>query len=140
MLLDGLRIVINSITTMFTCFGRYAGFLVDFCLVHLGLLVALALCPCPGTPRLKILQSNQGSWKHRYALLKARLARAFKKVYPYANAAYLAWMLSYQILYLYGKTRYFNPWLHFMRLEVTRMTMGDYVGSSSFVFCEFSVA
>ena len=70
----------------------------------------------------------QNSWKYRFGLFESRLARAFKKVYPYANAAYLAWMLAYQIMYLYGKTRYFNPWLHFMKVEVTRMTMNDYVG------------
>jgi hypothetical protein len=69
----------------------------------------------------------QNSWKHRWALFKSRMARALKKVYPYANAAYLSWMLLYQILYLYGKTPYFNPWLNFMKLEVTRMSMGDYV-------------
>ncbi|KAI9010114.1 Pex12 amino terminal region-domain-containing protein [Hyaloraphidium curvatum] len=68
----------------------------------------------------------RGSFRHRYALFQSRLRRWFKKIYPYTNAAYLTWMLLYQILYLYGKTRYFNPWLHFMKLEVTRMTMADY--------------
>lgn len=78
--------------------------------------------------RWGVFPNPQNSWKHRTALFKARLVRAFKKVYPYANAAYLTWMLTYQILYLYGKTRYFNPWLQFMKIEVTRMTMNDYVG------------
>ncbi|KAI7899435.1 Pex12 amino terminal region-domain-containing protein [Cokeromyces recurvatus] len=55
-----------------------------------------------------------------------RLKRLFKRVYPILNFLYYGSNLAYNIAYLFGKTRYYTPWLHLLGLEVKRMSMHDY--------------
>ncbi|KAI8984622.1 Pex12 amino terminal region-domain-containing protein [Mycotypha africana] len=58
--------------------------------------------------------------------LAIRLKRLFKKVYPIINFIYYGSNLAYNVAYLFGKTRYYTPWLHLLGLEVKRMSMNDY--------------
>ncbi|KAG2234037.1 hypothetical protein INT48_007127 [Thamnidium elegans] len=58
--------------------------------------------------------------------LMIRLIRLFKKVYPIINLAYYGSNLAYNVAYLFGKTRYYTPWLHLLGLQVQRMSMNDY--------------
>ncbi|KAK4519843.1 uncharacterized protein ATC70_010086 [Mucor velutinosus] len=58
--------------------------------------------------------------------LVIRLMRLFKKVYPIINFLYYGSNLAYNVAYLFGKTRYYTPWLHLLGLEVKRMSMNDY--------------
>lgn len=59
--------------------------------------------------------------------LVIRLIRLFKKVYPTISFLYYGSNLAYNVAYLFGKTRYYTPWLHLLGLEVKRMSMNDYV-------------
>lgn len=59
--------------------------------------------------------------------LSIRLLRLFKKVYPIINFLYHGSNLVYNVGYLFGKTRYYTPWLRLIGLEVKRMSMNDYV-------------
>lgn len=61
--------------------------------------------------------------------LAIRLIRLFRLIYPYINSIYHASNLAYNIGYLFGKTRYYTPWLHLIGLEIKRMSMADYVSS-----------
>ncbi|KAI8981117.1 Pex12 amino terminal region-domain-containing protein [Pilobolus umbonatus] len=58
--------------------------------------------------------------------LMIRLKRLFKRVYPTLNLLYYGSNLLYNIGYLFGKTRYYTPWLHLIKLQVKRMSMSDY--------------
>lgn len=66
--------------------------------------------------------------------LAIRLIRLFRKVYPIINFLYYGSNLAYNVAYLFGKTRYYTPWLHLLGLEVKRMSMNDYV---CIIFCLF---
>lgn len=59
--------------------------------------------------------------------LLIRLKRLFKKIYPIVNFLYHISNLGYNIGYLFGKTKYYTPWLHLLGIEVKRMSMDDYV-------------
>ncbi|CEG73332.1 hypothetical protein RMATCC62417_08737 [Rhizopus microsporus] len=58
--------------------------------------------------------------------LLIRLKRLFKKIYPIVNFLYHISNLGYNIGYLFGKTKYYTPWLHLLGIEVKRMSMDDY--------------
>lgn len=53
--------------------------------------------------------------------------RLFKKIYPIMNFLYHGSNMAYNVAYLFGKTRYYTPWLHLLGLQVKRMSMNDYV-------------
>lgn len=55
------------------------------------------------------------------------LKRVFRKVYPVINMLYYGSNLCYNIGYLFGKTKYYTPWLRILGIEVKRMSMDDYV-------------
>ncbi|SCV67094.1 BQ2448_5740 [Microbotryum intermedium] len=50
----------------------------------------------------------------------------FRRGYPYANAAYELYLLSYNVRYLFNKSPYWRPWLSWMSVEVRRMSADDY--------------
>ncbi|KAI8582164.1 hypothetical protein K450DRAFT_185083 [Umbelopsis ramanniana AG] len=54
------------------------------------------------------------------------LKRIFRKVYPVVNMLYYGSNLCYNIGYLFGKTKYYTPWLRILDIEVKRMSMDDY--------------
>ncbi|KAL1935220.1 hypothetical protein VTP01DRAFT_4360 [Rhizomucor pusillus] len=62
-------------------------------------------------------------WRRKLAI---RFIQLFRKVYPFINALYHGSNLAYNIAYLFGKTRYYTPWLHLLGLELKRMSMNDY--------------
>lgn len=49
----------------------------------------------------------------------------FKKAYPYTNTAYQAAILLYSAAYMFHDAPFFRPWLHFMRIEIRRMSAQD---------------
>ncbi|KAI9319269.1 Pex12 amino terminal region-domain-containing protein [Dichotomocladium elegans] len=68
--------------------------------------------------------SNPETTARRKLLI--RLTRLFRCIYPYINAGYYGANLAYNIAYMFGKTRYYTPWLHMIGLEIKRMSMADY--------------
>ncbi|ORZ01803.1 Pex12 amino terminal region-domain-containing protein, partial [Syncephalastrum racemosum] len=74
------------------------------------------------------LQDPDTPMRRRLAI---RLTRLFRLIYPYINSIYHASNLAYNIGYLFGKTRYYTPWLHLIGLEIKRMSMADYVRKSN---------
>jgi peroxin-12 len=56
-----------------------------------------------------------------------RLRRAFKMIYPYANAAYELWLLWYNIAYLFDKSAFYRPWLKWIGVDLRRLGPEDYV-------------
>ncbi|KAG2190482.1 hypothetical protein INT46_011699 [Mucor plumbeus] len=69
------------------------------------------------------LASPETSTKRKLVI---RLMRLFKKIYPIINFLYYGSNLAYNVAYLFGKTKYYTPWLHLLGLEVKRMSMNDY--------------
>lgn len=69
--------------------------------------------------------------------LMIRLIRLFKKVYPIINFLYHGSNMAYNVAYLFGKTRYYTPWLHLLGLQVKRMSMNDYV--SNLISCAYTL-
>ncbi|OZJ01624.1 hypothetical protein BZG36_05602 [Bifiguratus adelaidae] len=57
---------------------------------------------------------------------RIRLRRIFRLVYPWAHFAYHMSEVLFQIGYLFGKTKYWNPWLKVIDVEVVRMNAQDY--------------
>ncbi|ORZ33878.1 Pex12 amino terminal region-domain-containing protein [Catenaria anguillulae PL171] len=51
--------------------------------------------------------------------------KMFVKVYPYVHLGYTSAHLAYQILYMFGLSRYYTPYLHWMGVEVKRLTPTD---------------
>lgn len=45
--------------------------------------------------------------------------------FPYAKTLYQLWLLTYNVRYLFGKTPYWRPWLHLMRVDVRRVGPND---------------
>jgi peroxin-12 len=62
----------------------------------------------------------------RAKLMAPTITRGMLKLYPYIAAAVKLLTLAYQILYLYGKSRYYDPWTHLAGLEVRRMGIRDF--------------
>ncbi|CAG8438659.1 3203_t:CDS:2 [Ambispora gerdemannii] len=54
------------------------------------------------------------------------LRNFFSDIYPWINSFYNISILAYNIAYLYEKTRYYTPWLHFLGIEIRRMSVQDY--------------
>ncbi|SDA01744.1 BZ3501_MvSof-1269-A2-R1_Chr8-2g09830 [Microbotryum saponariae] len=50
----------------------------------------------------------------------------FKSIYPYANAAYELYLLSYSVRYLFNINPFWRPWFSWMSIEVRRMSAEDY--------------
>jgi peroxin-12 len=59
----------------------------------------------------------------------ARLRRAFKAIYPYANVTYEVLLLGYNMAFLFEKTAHYRPWLAWMGLDLRRLGPHDYVCS-----------
>ncbi|KAI8927429.1 Pex12 amino terminal region-domain-containing protein [Entophlyctis helioformis] len=66
------------------------------------------------------------SLRERFARIKQALLRTFKRVYPFANASYMATLLAFQVAYIYGKTPHYDPWLFLSGLKITRMSVDDF--------------
>ncbi|KXS14545.1 hypothetical protein M427DRAFT_57459 [Gonapodya prolifera JEL478] len=57
--------------------------------------------------------------------LKLLLRRGFRRAYPYVNALYGLALFVWQVLYMYGRTRYFSPWLYLLGVEIKRLDWRD---------------
>jgi peroxin-12 len=73
---------------------------------------------------LEILSDPSSSVKTKAVV---HLKRIFRQVYPIVNMLYYGSNLCYNIGYLFGKTKYYTPWLRILGIEVKRMSMDDYV-------------
>jgi peroxin-12 len=73
---------------------------------------------------LEILSDSSASVRTKAVV---HLKRIFRKVYPVVNMLYYGSNLCYNIGYLFGKTKYYTPWLRILGIEVKRMSMDDYV-------------
>lgn len=62
----------------------------------------------------------------RLVSLQIRSASLFKALWPKLNKVYDAAILFYNIAYLFEKTPYYRPWLHWLGIDVRRMTERDY--------------
>ncbi|KAI7869889.1 Pex12 amino terminal region-domain-containing protein [Spinellus fusiger] len=69
------------------------------------------------------LKSEATAPKRKLAI---RLKRLFRLLYPYLHFVYGGSHLVYQMAYLFGKSRYTTPWLHWAGLEMKRMSGADY--------------
>ena len=52
----------------------------------------------------------------------------FKILWPYISKSYEYVLLAYNIGYLFDKTPYYRPWLHWLGIDLRRMSEQDYVG------------
>lgn len=55
------------------------------------------------------------------------MKRLFRQTWPTINATYEAILLAYNIGYLFDKTPYYRPWLHWLGVDLRRMSEQDYV-------------
>jgi peroxin-12 len=80
---------------------------------------------------LEILNDQSASIRTKAIV---HLKRIFRKVYPIINMLYYGSNLCYNIGYLFGKTKYYTPWLRILGIEVKRMSMDDYVSKNELMF------
>lgn len=64
-----------------------------------------------------------------------RLRRIYKRVYPYANAAFELWLLLYNVAYLFEKTPFYRPWLGWIGVDIRRLGIDDMVRAYIDVMC-----
>ena len=57
--------------------------------------------------------------------------RAFVLLYPWVAAAHEGARFAYQLMYLLGRTPYYSPGLHLLRLQVVRLTGQEAVSGGS---------
>ncbi|KAG6903307.1 hypothetical protein C0995_013060 [Termitomyces sp. Mi166 len=70
-----------------------------------------------GSRQLQALTEN--TWE-------ARLKRGFKAVYPWLNVSYEAWLLSYNMAYLFDRTPFYRPWLSWIGVDLRRLGSEDF--------------
>ena len=70
-------------------------------------------------------------WKHSTATCRPQFQVLFVKVYPYLRMTQNGTVLAYQFLYLLGKSVYFHPLSHLLRIAVRRLTHEDVVNQIS---------
>lgn len=51
----------------------------------------------------------------------------FIKCWPVLTKSYEVTLLAYNIAYLFDKTPYYRPWLHWLGIDLRRMSEHDYV-------------
>lgn len=61
--------------------------------------------------------------------MKRRAQALFKKLWPMFTKAYELVLLAYNVGYLFDKTPYYRPWLHWLGIDIRRMDQEDYVRS-----------
>jgi len=62
----------------------------------------------------------------RIQRLRETLKRLFKRFWPLLNTTYEVLLLGYNIGYLFDKTPYYRPWLHWLGLDLRRMSEQDH--------------
>lgn len=55
-----------------------------------------------------------------------RLRRLYKRLYPWLNMSYEAWLLVYNIAYLFDQTPFYRPWLSWVGVDLRRLGAEDY--------------
>jgi hypothetical protein len=58
---------------------------------------------------------------------KGNLRRLFKAVYPWLNTSFEVWLLAWNIAYLFDRTAFYRPWLSWIRVDLRRLGMEDFV-------------
>jgi hypothetical protein len=59
--------------------------------------------------------------------IRARLRRMFKRAYPWMNLTFEAWLMAYNIAYLFDRTAYYRPWLAWVGVDIRRLGLEDMV-------------
>lgn len=57
---------------------------------------------------------------------KAKFKDLFRRFWPLLNTSYELLLLAYNIGYLFDKTPYYRPWLHWLGIDLRRMSEQDY--------------
>ncbi|KAH9899788.1 cyclin-dependent protein kinase inhibitor [Cubamyces lactineus] len=60
---------------------------------------------------------------------RGRLKRLYKTAYPWLNTSFEAWLLIYNVAYLFEKTPYYRPWLSWVGVDLRRISADDMVRS-----------
>jgi len=58
---------------------------------------------------------------------KGKFRRIFKTIYPWVNMSFEAWLLAWNIAYLFDKTPFYRPWLSWIRVDLRRLGIEDFV-------------
>jgi hypothetical protein len=58
--------------------------------------------------------------------LKGRLRRGFKAVYPWLNTSFEAWLLLFNVAYLFDQTPFYRPWLSWIGVDLRRLGVEDF--------------
>ncbi|KAK7470965.1 ubiquitin-protein ligase peroxin 12 [Stygiomarasmius scandens] len=61
---------------------------------------------------------------------KGRLRRIFKSIYPWLNVSFEAWLLVYNIAYLFDRTPFYRPWLSWIGVDIRRLGIEDFRAAS----------
>lgn len=59
--------------------------------------------------------------------IRNRVKVLFIKCWPILTKSYEVTLLAYNIAYLFDKTPYYRPWLHWLNIDLRRMSEHDYV-------------
>ncbi|EKM80418.1 hypothetical protein AGABI1DRAFT_120439 [Agaricus bisporus var. burnettii JB137-S8] len=61
---------------------------------------------------------------------KGKVRRVFKALYPWFNVSFEAWLLAWNVAYLFDKTPYYRPWLSWIRVDLRRLGIEDFRAAS----------
>ncbi|KAF9452150.1 cyclin-dependent protein kinase inhibitor [Macrolepiota fuliginosa MF-IS2] len=61
---------------------------------------------------------------------KGKLRRVFKATYPWLNTSFEAWLLAWNVAYLFDKTPFYRPWLSWIRVDLRRLGVEDFRAAS----------
>ncbi|KAJ8456398.1 hypothetical protein ONZ51_g12151 [Trametes cubensis] len=64
---------------------------------------------------------------------RGRLKRLYKTAYPWLNTSFEAWLLLYNVAYLFEKTPYYRPWLSWVGVDLRRISADDMRAAQSIV-------
>ncbi|TFY77601.1 hypothetical protein EWM64_g6411 [Hericium alpestre] len=56
---------------------------------------------------------------------RGRLRRLYKRLYPWLNMGFEAWLLVYNVAYLFDKTPFYRPWLAWIGVDLRRLGVDD---------------
>ena len=66
------------------------------------------------------------------------MKRGYKSAYPWFNAAFEAWLLVYNVAYLFERTAYYRPWLSWVGVDLRRVSQVTPRGSNMTYLVWFS--
>ncbi|KAA1465995.1 hypothetical protein DENSPDRAFT_767607 [Dentipellis sp. KUC8613] len=80
-----------------------------------------------GSRHIQALTNQVCKRSSESSTLAGRLRRLYKRAYPWLNMTFEAWLLVYNVAYLFDKTPFYRPWLSWVGVDLRRLGVDDLV-------------